>query len=297
MTRSMTGFAHKTVLIQLDSASKSSLTLALKSLNSRFLDVNCKLLYPLGNWETDFVKLFKDTLYRGSITFSIQVSNPAIFKGTIEPSLDTIGGYLKALDRIQSKFSLEGTLSIADILQLPNIFIAPEQELDEQAKKLIFDATKEVIQELIKHQTNEGTELAHDLEQRMAIITQEIDAIEKTFELHMIAQKQKVQEAVAQVGLDENKYADLHKNALYATLDKIDIHEEIVRFKNHVKTISSTLQSSAIEKGKRLDFIMQELGREINTITAKASDSTISAHAINVKVELEKAREQAQNIV
>lgn len=297
MTRSMTGFAHKTVSIQLDASSKSSLTLALKSLNSRFLDVNCKIHYPLSNWETDFVKLFKDTLYRGSITFSIQVSNPAIFKGTIEPSLETIGGYLKALDRIQTNFNLQGSVTIPDILQLPNIFIAPEQELDDQAKQLIFDATKEIIAELIKHQTNEGAELARDLEQRMSIISKEIDAIEKAFELHMIAQKNKVQEAIAQVGLDENKYAELHKNALYATLDKIDIHEEIVRFKNHVKTISTTLQSTTIEKGKRLDFILQELGREINTITAKASDSTISAHAINVKVELEKAREQVQNIV
>jgi len=89
----------------------------------------------------------------------------------------------------------------------------------------------------------------------------------------------------------------MRKNALFALLDKMDIHEEIVRFKSHLKSLHHQLDSAEIEKGKRLDFTLQELGREINTIAAKCSDATIGALAINVKVELEKAREQTQNIV
>ena len=80
-------------------------------------------------------------------------------------------------------------------------------------------------------------------------------------------------------------------------LNKVDIHEEIVRFKSHLGNIEKQLSSKKVEKGKRLDFTLQEMGREINTITAKCSSSTISSHAINIKVEIEKVREQIQNIV
>ena len=89
----------------------------------------------------------------------------------------------------------------------------------------------------------------------------------------MVTQKQKVNEALAEFENDASKFAEMQKNALYAVLDKIDVHEEIVRFKNHLKTFHASFESSDIEKGKRIDFILQELSREINTITAKCSDA------------------------
>jgi uncharacterized protein (TIGR00255 family) len=96
---------------------------------------------------------------------------------------------------------------------------------------------------------------------------------------------------------DSNSLADMRKNALFALLDKMDIHEEIIRFKSHTENIKKQIAGQSIEKGKKLDFTLQELGREINTITAKCSDALIGAHAIDIKVEIEKAREQIQNIV
>jgi uncharacterized protein (TIGR00255 family) len=113
----------------------------------------------------------------------------------------------------------------------------------------------------------------------------------------MVQQKQKVTDALLEFEKDPSSLAEMQKNALYVVLDKIDVHEEIVRFKNHIQTLQNSLISKDIEKGKRIDFILQELSREINTITAKCSDGTISSHAINIKVELEKAREQTQNVV
>ena len=96
---------------------------------------------------------------------------------------------------------------------------------------------------------------------------------------------------------EQNDMADARKSAMYAMLDKIDIHEEIVRFQSHLKNLQDLLNSAGVEKGKRLDFTFQELAREINTITAKCSDSKICEQAINIKVEIEKSREQTQNIV
>ena len=292
----MTGFATKSLILTIKDA-KCPLTISLKSLNARYFDTNCKLPYPLTNLETEFIRLFKSKLFRGSISFTIHLSNPGAFKGNIEPSIGTLKNYLSALDTIKKTFSIEGTLSIANVLLLPNIFVTEEQELDEATKKIIFDTSSILLEELIEMQSKEGNALKKDIEERSAIIAQEMNIIETAFEALMVTQKQKVNETLAELENDASKFAEIQKNALYAILDKIDVHEEIVRFKNHLKTLKTSLESKDIEKGKRIDFILQELSREINTITAKCSDGTISAHAINIKVELEKAREQTQNIV
>ena len=126
----------------------------------------------------------------------------------------------------------------------------------------------------------------------------EIDLIEKNAAILMEKKKKEVAELLKKIEAEENtEKPDARKNSLYASLDKIDVHEEIVRFKSHLKNLSMQLDSTIIEKGKRLDFTLQELAREINTLTSKCSDADLSTQAINIKVELEKAREQAQNIV
>lgn len=296
MIRSMTGFATKSLMLTIHE-SKVPTTISIKSLNSRYFDSNCKLPYPLANLETEFIKLFKTKLHRGSITFTIHLANPNAFKGAVEPSTNTLKSYLTALDTIKKTFAIEGTLSIANVLLLPNIFVTEEQELDEKTKNILFETTNQMVTDLIAMQSKEGEALKKDIIERIGVIDKEIKSIEIAFEALMITQKQKVNEALAEFENDVSKFAEMQKNAVYAVLDKIDVHEEIVRFKNHLKTLFASLESKDIEKGKRIDFILQELSREINTITAKCSDGTISSHAINIKVELEKAREQTQNIV
>lgn len=296
MIRSMTGFATKSFILTMKET-KVPVSINLKSLNSRYFDAICKLPYPLSNLETDFVKVFKTRLLRGSINFTIHLGNSNAFKGAIEPSIPTLQNYFNALETIKKKFPVEGTVSITDVLMLPNIFITEEIEINDATKNHIFTATEDLLQELIKVQTNEGIALKKDILNRIAIIEKEINNIEKAFESLMLSQKQKMHDALKELENDSSKFAEMQKNTLFAILDKIDVHEEIVRFKNHIKTLVQSLESADIEKGKRIDFILQELSREINTITAKCSDGAISSHAINIKVELEKAREQTQNIV
>lgn len=296
MIRSMTGFATRAVIVTIRDA-KAPINLSLKSLNSRYFDANCKLPYPINNLETEFISLFKSKLLRGSITFTIHVGNPNAFKGAIEPSLSTLHNYFKALETIKKNFPVEGTLSLANVLMLPNIFVTEEIELDEMSKAIIFSIAKELVDELIVVQSKEGTALKKDIQNRIAIMAQEMQNIEKAFERVMAQQKQKVHDAMASLEKETDKFASAQKDSLFAILDKMDVHEEIVRFKNHLKNLDTYLESTEIEKGKRIDFTLQELSREINTITAKCSDAIISAHAINIKVELEKAREQTQNII
>ncbi len=298
MIRSMTGFASKLVTLTLaDDGGKVNLTINLKSLNSRFFEASCKLPHQISTLETELIKILKNKLHRGHIYLTMHIDNQNLFKGDVEPSIKVIDGYLKAIDKIKERFSLGGAITIDDLVQLPNVFSIEEQEIDDASKKLILDTVSSIADDLMTMQTHEGARLEKDMEQRLAIMEKEILLIEKASAVHMAAQKEKVQATLRELETDVSKLAELQKNAAYVMLDKIDIHEEIVRFKSHLKELNNQLKSAELEKGKRIDFILQELAREINTIAAKCSDATIGSHAINVKVEIEKTREQVQNIV
>lgn len=293
----MTGFATKSLTFTLEDGSKAQVAISLKSLNSRFFEVTCRLPYPLSNLETEITRLLKRHLFRGHIYFTINTSTPNAFKSVVEPSLSIVHEYLNAIELIKKDCKLEGSLKLDNILQLPNIFNLAEKSLDTTSTELILNTTQQLIDDVIEAQEQEGTNLLEDISQRIALMQKDIDTIEHDSAGLMEAQKQKVHQALQEMGEDEHKAHDIHKNTLYSLLDKMDIHEEIVRFKTHLKSLNEGLKSNAIEKGKRLDFTLQELAREINTIAAKCSDATIGSLAINIKVELEKAREQTQNIV
>ncbi len=297
MVYSMTGFAAKTLVIFPSSNNPINISLSLKALNSRFFETTCKLPYALNNFETDFIKLFKTKLVRGHIYFTIHASNQHLLSCTVKPNLDIVNGYIKATEQIKKEVGIEGTLQLKDLLALPYVFDVEEKDIDESAKQLIYNAVENLISEVIEARKKEGVSLQKDLEQRIAVIQHEIDAIERAYNALMEQQKALVNEELEELENIQEEVAEPRRQVLYSILDKIDIHEEIVRFKSHLANFSAQLTNPIIEKGKKIDFTLQELAREINTIAAKCSDSTIGGLAINVKVELEKAREQAQNIV
>lgn len=297
MVLSMTGFASKTAVLTTGAGNKVNISLSIKSLNSRFFEVTCKVPYALSQLETDFIKLLKSKLHRGHIFLTIHLSNAALFKGTVSPSLATVEGYLKAVDTIKSKFNLTESISMGDLLQLPDVLYMEEKGVDEESKKIIFDLVTHLMDELAVMQSKEGAVLKQDLIERIEVIKAEMDTIEKASALLMEKQKVKISENLKELTGSSPEFSEAQRATLFTMLDKIDIHEEIVRFKNHLKNFAALLDIAKDEKGKVLDFTLQELARENNTIAAKCSDATISTHAINIKVELEKAREQAQNIV
>ncbi len=297
MLRSMTGFASKIITMSFDDGSKVSMAMSIKSLNSRFFEASCKLPPQLTSLETESIRLLKSALLRGHVYFTIYVNNQNAFKGAAEPSFSVIGGYIDALKKIQEQFGVGGQLSIDGLLLLPNLFSVEEKELDEEKRMLILNTLKELIALVIQEQIKEGAVLADDIRLRIANCRTIMQRIEEKSKELITAQKEKVKTALEEVALDENKLAELQRNAAYVLLEKMDINEEVVRFRSHLANFEHQLASEPVEKGKRLDFTLQELAREINTIAAKCSDATIAAAAIDVKVELEKAREQIQNVV
>lgn len=293
----MTGFASKIITLSLEDGSKASMTISIKSLNSRFFESTCKVPQQLAPLETDIIKLLKAALHRGHIYCSIYVSNNNLFKGGIEPSFSIIRGYTLAIEKAQEKFGIQGSLSVDNMLLLPNIFSVEEKELDESTKALIFSTLEELVKEVVEERNNEGKSLYDDIKLRTISIKDSLKLIESQSGIVIEAQKEKIKRVLVDIEADENKLAELQRNSAYVLLEKMDINEEIVRFKTHLESLNNQLDSSTLEKGKRLDFTLQELAREINTIAAKCSDAMIASCAIDIKVELEKIREQIQNCI
>jgi uncharacterized protein (TIGR00255 family) len=296
MIQSMTGFATKAFIIEVDN-NKSNVSLSLKSFNARFFEATCKQPYPLSHLEHEFIKRLKKRMVRGHIYLTIYMDNPNLFKGAVEPAMNVIEGYIKATNKIKDAYHITQDISLDHVLGLPNIFNIEEQSIDAQTEQTIFEHIDKLIDQVIITRQQEGDALKKDLTQRIDNMEKEISEVTGRSKKLVSEQKDKVNQAVQELKGDESSIAEMRKNALYAMLDKIDIHEEIVRFQSHLKSMRQQLESPTLEKGKRLDFTLQELAREINTIAAKCSDAQIGSHAINIKVEVEKAREQAQNIV
>jgi uncharacterized protein (TIGR00255 family) len=300
MLVSMTGFASTDAMLVLNGQEKINISMSLKSLNSRFFETTCKLPYLFSSLETDLIKLFKEKLIRGHIYFTVYMEESKLFKGDVEPSLALIKGYMQAIEKLKQHVpSMQGSLTIDNLFRIPNAFTQREWTLDEATKNQIFNLIHQLIISLQEARQKEGAVLAADLAERTRRLSAEIETIHQESNRLMEEQQHKVQIAMQEIIASGNgdQLAEIRKNALLAMLDKMDIHEEIVRFKSHLENFNDYLHKTTHEKGKQLDFILQELGREINTVCAKCSDASIGSRAITVKVELEKAREQIQNIV
>ncbi len=296
--QSMTGFASETTTFTLQDGTKVDASISIKTLNSRHFESSCKLSYVISFLETKIIKLLKKNLFRGSAYVTLYLRNTQSLQDSVEPALATVKNYHNAIEKIKKEVPISGNLQVGDLFRMPDIFITQEKDLDEHFEKQVLSKFEELIKKLIETRHQEGQSLKDDLSQRISVMQKEIDLIEKNAAILMEKKKKEVAELLKKIEAEENtEKPDARKNSLYASLDKIDVHEEIVRFKSHLKNLSMQLDSTIIEKGKRLDFTLQELAREINTLTSKCSDADLSTQAINIKVELEKAREQAQNIV
>jgi uncharacterized protein (TIGR00255 family) len=223
---SMTGFASKTFIITVPSGERSSISMNLKSLNSRFFESSVKLPLGLSHLETVFIKQFKEILRRGHIYFTAYLSNPNIFEGSISPAMTILDGYMHAIDNIKEKYNLSDQTKLDHILRLPNIFSKEEQHLDEESTTLILNAVTELINNVMEDRAQEGEKLSTDLLNRIAIIQTEMIVITQRAHIFVEEWKKKVHATLQEIGADENLIVNAQKSGLYSMLDKIDIHEE-----------------------------------------------------------------------
>lgn len=293
---SMTGFSSGHVSVAVTADRSFSFMIELKSLNSRFFEVTARLPGHLNFLETDIISILKQKLIRGRIFFTLTVAEMDAPYETIVPALQTVQSYITALQKIQKSFKIPGDYTIADIAQLPNVFVSQKATLPEKEQKKILAQVELVAESLMHQRMLEGKNLLVDLKERFAICLSNIKKIKNNAE-KLMKQHKKTIEGVLESFQKGDEQAKMQLDDLYSTLNKIDINEEITRFNSHLAAAQEELASSSLEKGKRLEFMLQELLRETNTIAAKCSNFEISSAAVDIKVELEKLREQVQNIL
>lgn len=301
MAMSMTGFSSTTITlypkdIKIDPV---NLTITLKTLNSRYFESNLKLPYSLTHLETTLIKKLKLKLLRGSVFLAIHMNKGQSINSKIVPALGHVSQYIIALNNIKKEFNLEGEISLGDIIKLPNIFETQDQAIEPSIEKEVLLTIDKLIKKLLTVRKKEGTALKKDIQKRISAIENYLKKLKPQAELVAQNKKEEFFKNLEKINQYIKEAPDNPQSAgiLSSQLDKIDIHEEITRLETHIISFSETLESKKEEKGRQLDFTLQEMFREINTICAKCSDNIISKLSINIKVELEKAREQAQNIV
>lgn len=307
MMRSMTGFVCQNIAIEIDNGEHCMISISLKSLNSRFFEVTCKLPPALSQYETDFIKILKPNLLRGHVYLTIHTSKPNLFNGQITADTQLVQAYLAAVNTIQETNKITGELTIANLINLPGVFNSTENLIDSQIKDQIFSTVTQLCTNLNQERAREGANLQAELLNIAQHMQTNLQAIESEFQRSFEIQKDLIKDKISELQkLAHAKSSNQENNPsmgpitpeyLNYTLDKLDIHEELSRFADHAQNLIKVISSANVTKGKQIDFILQECTREINTMSAKANNSMISTLAIEIKVEIEKAREQVQNIV
>tara|TARA_B100001123_G_scaffold425791_1_gene539120 strand:- start:177 stop:1046 length:870 start_codon:yes stop_codon:yes gene_type:complete len=269
----------------------------IRSVNNRFIEINTRLPKAYSDLEQPLKKLIKSHCSRGSIslTISLSSSNDSVGEWEIKPNLPLAKQYLDALKQIQKSLSMTGEVELKSVIGLREIIKIEPVTMDPAKKDLILNITKEALASLQIMREEEGKNLQKDLAQRIDSIENHIADIESHHPQVIAEYQEKLKERIKNItdGLEMDEGRLAQEAALLA--DRSDITEEMTRLKSHINQFRSFFNTNE-PIGRKLEFITQEINREINTTGSKSSDIIISKRVIDVKSELEKIREQVQNI-
>ena len=291
MLKSMTGFGRAEQTI-----GKKTFLVEIKSLNGKLFEISLKLPSLLRPYEFDIRNMLSENLLRGSIDCLITLKQNGAAKPVVI-NTELAKSYYHSLAELAENLNLDTGSILSSLLKLPEVVVPSTEVLDEDDWKGFQQVMLSAIKNINDHRINEGAVLEKDLTQRINNIR---DQQKKVIELEPLRQ-QKIREGLEKL-LEENVGKDnfdsnrLEQEMIYY-IEKIDISEEQVRLQNHCDYFQSLLKENGEAKGKKLSFILQEIGREINTTGAKAYDATIQKCVVLMKDELEKAKEQVLNVL
>lgn len=291
MIKSMTGFGR--CEIQQDS---KKFTVELKSVNHRYLDVNIRMPKKLNFFETSIRTLLKSYANRGKVDIFITYEDLSQAQSSVKYNPLIAAEYMKYFKQMEEEFGLENDISVSSLARFPEVLTMEEQVEDEEE---LWNGLKKALEgaftQFVETRITKGENLKKDILAKLTFLEQEVAAVEERSPQIVAEYRQKLEEKVAELladtQMEENRLAA--EVILYA--DKICTDEEVVRLKSHIQHMRATLEEKE-GIGRKLDFIAQEMNREANTILSKANDIEVSNHAISLKTEIEKIREQIQNI-
>ncbi|OUP86682.1 YicC family protein [Lachnoclostridium sp. An169] len=291
MIKSMTGFGRSEVL-----RDSRKFTVELKSVNHRYLDVNIRMPKKLNFFETAIRTLLKSYANRGKVDIFITYEDSSQAQVSVKYNPVVAGEYLRYLRQMAEEFHLEDDIKVSSLSRYPEVFTMEEQTEDEEE---LWNGLKEALEkafgQFVETRTAEGENLKKDILSKLDVLEEQVAFIEERspqiVEEYRKKLEEKVRELLADTQIEENRIAA--EVILFA--DKICTDEEVVRLKSHISHMRNTLEEDE-GIGRKLDFIAQEMNREANTILSKANDLEVSNRAISLKTEIEKIREQIQNI-
>lgn len=292
MIKSMTGFGRCEV-----SEGERKFTVEMKGVNHRYLDVNIRMPKKLNFFETAIRNLLKQSIQRGKVDIFITYEDLSENQMSLKYNEKLAGEYMDYFSQMEESFSLDNDIRVSTLLRCPEVLTMEEQAVDDEElwnglKKALEGATSQFVES----RTLEGEHLRDDIIKKLDGMLELVGYIEERTP-KIIAQyreklENKVRELLADTQIEEGRIAA--EVVIFA--DKICTDEEVVRLRSHVVHMKETLKSEENGIGRKLDFIAQEMNREANTILSKANDLEVSNVGIDLKTEIEKVREQIQNI-
>ncbi len=291
MIKSMTGFGRSEV------ADKNrKFTVEMKAVNHRYLDVNIKMPKKLNFFETSIRTLLKEYVQRGKVDVYITYEDFTENNVIVKYNKDVAAEYVKYLNQIAEDFSLDNDIRVSGLSRYPEVFTMEEVTInEEEIWKGLEKALRVAGEEIVASRITEGEHLKTDLIGKLEMMLTLVSFIEEKAPEILAAYKEKlrvkVDALIEDIKIEESRL--LMEVTIFA--DKVCVDEELVRLRSHIETTKNTLLAGG-SIGRKLDFIAQEMNREANTILSKTNDLEISNHAIELKTEIEKVREQIQNI-
>ncbi len=290
MIYSMTGYGKSS-----SSKNKISAEVEVKSVNSRFFEISLKLPSILSAYDYEIRELIKSKVQRGKLNVVIHFKKDGVENGFISVDTKKLSIQLSLIKKIKKAAGIKEDIRLEHLLNSKEIFTSQDNELSKVEFEIIKSALNKALDKLILMKKKEGAELSRDFLNRIDKINLKVSGIENDYrnsiEEYHNKLKQRIQELMANIELNEDR---LHLE-LALIADRADITEECVRLKSHLKFFRESLKNEK-EPGKKLNFLCQEMNRETNTISSKSVSTSIIHASVLIKEEIEKVKEQLQNI-
>ena len=291
MLKSMTGFGRCEIANE-----QQKITVEMKAVNHRYCDINIKMPKKLSIFEAGMRNLLKKYIQRGKVDVFISYEDYTENNMVLKYNEELAAEYVAVLTRMSERFGIENDVRTSSLSRYPDVLSLEEQAVDtDELWSVIESALNQACQQFVETRLVEGENLKNDLISKLDGMLVDVDYIEarspEILAEHRQRLEAKVRELLGDSTIDESRI--ITETTIFA--DKICVDEEIVRLRSHIaSTRQALIDGGSI--GRKLDFIAQEMNREANTILSKANDLEVANHAINLKTEIEKVREQIQNI-
>jgi len=290
MIESMTGYGKASLLSE-----RFTIESEIKSINSRFLDISLRMPKTLYDKEIEFRNLIKQNINRGKVTLNIFLKYDDVDNGFPNYDEKNLKGVVELLQKIKTDSGISGEVQISDIMAFQNLIFKDSSENSDEEFDLVKKTVLDSIGKLKKMREEEGKLLVKDLLERVSKIEIVVEEISNLGRKSVIEYFEKLKDRAKELVENLSDNDERLKMELALLSEKYDITEETVRLNSHIDQFKQTL-SKSVEVGKKLNFVIQEMNREANTINNKSVSLEISNRGMVIKEELEKIREQIQNI-